>query len=260
MYHTELILKEGDFMARDRRKKINNTEPLLPTRLREARKSKGLTQKELAKELEAYDTYITSVMVSAWEIGRKRCTEDNIEALSKLLEVSPEYLRGTDDEGISTLKETGEPILLCDLPAYDGYPVYVDFMDNRIADCWGVYDKQRQRIFCYSLSDPYDKKYAKQVSYLDILEGKVKIYETAPFYSMVAGTTEITPSKLAPDEFEKTPYVYVLLRSDVRAAQERYNGWYKHVKESRLIINSKGFCLPYEGLNNYYEAYLNPPY
>lgn len=58
-------------------------------RLREARKRKGLLQKEVAEQLD-----ITSRAYQYYEGGRRRPDYETLAALADLLEVSADYLLG----------------------------------------------------------------------------------------------------------------------------------------------------------------------
>ena len=62
-------------------------------RFKEARKNKGLGQKEVAIQLG-----VAQPTVSDWENGHKTPTLDNIKALSKLYEVSLDYLVGETEQ------------------------------------------------------------------------------------------------------------------------------------------------------------------
>ena len=61
-------------------------------RLKELREEKGLTQKELAKELA-----MTDGAICLWESGKRAPSFDNAIIVSKYFNVSLEYLAGLED-------------------------------------------------------------------------------------------------------------------------------------------------------------------
>ncbi len=65
---------------------------IFPSRLKELRNSKGLTQKQLAKELNVTDDSIFS-----WEKGRSQPSIENLIMLCKFFGVSSDYLLGLED-------------------------------------------------------------------------------------------------------------------------------------------------------------------
>lgn len=66
------------------------------TRITMAREAKGMSQKELAGELN-----VSCPTVSEWESGKKNPTSSNLRRLSKVLGVSVDYLINTDDNGVA---------------------------------------------------------------------------------------------------------------------------------------------------------------
>ena len=75
---------------------------MLGKKIRELRKSNNLTQTELAEELNTkYDLKVDRVMVSKWETGFQTPVLYTISCLSKIFNVSIDYLSGeTDSLGI----------------------------------------------------------------------------------------------------------------------------------------------------------------
>ena len=65
---------------------------IFPSRLKELRNSKGLTQKQLAKELNVTDDSIFS-----WEKGRSQPSIENLIMLCKFFGVTSDYLLGLED-------------------------------------------------------------------------------------------------------------------------------------------------------------------
>lgn len=66
------------------------------TRLRESRKSKGFTQKELANQIGAKHNSI-----SDWENDKNKPDPDTIELLCGVLDITPNYLLNTNSEDFS---------------------------------------------------------------------------------------------------------------------------------------------------------------
>ena len=67
-------------------------------RLREKREERGMTQNQLAKELNTVRQNL-----SRWELGQFEPSQDEIIEICKLLEVTADYLLGLEDEnGIKT--------------------------------------------------------------------------------------------------------------------------------------------------------------
>lgn len=62
-------------------------------RLRELRKERNLTQKQLAEEIGIYK----SPSISEWELGKKEPCIDTIIKLSRVLNVTVGYLVGAED-------------------------------------------------------------------------------------------------------------------------------------------------------------------
>lgn len=53
----------------------------------------------------------------------------------------------------------------------------------------------------------------------------------------------------------KSDYVYIIMNTQDRIIQERYNGLFHHNEDHTCLINAIGLTLPYEGLNRAYSAY-----
>jgi len=62
-------------------------------KIKELRKEKGLTQIQLAKELN-----FSHSIIGFWESGERKPAFDAIIALSKYFDVSADYLLGLEDE------------------------------------------------------------------------------------------------------------------------------------------------------------------
>ncbi|MGN1442437.1 MAG: helix-turn-helix domain-containing protein [Acutalibacteraceae bacterium] len=79
-------------------KRIIDTEDLniIGGRIKEARIRAGLTQKQLSEKLELLAVYTCRGSVSRIENGRRAITDIEIDAISKVLNVSLDYLFGRE--------------------------------------------------------------------------------------------------------------------------------------------------------------------
>ena len=66
--------------------------------IREERKRQKLSQKHLAEKLELYGVYVCRGSLSRLENNERTVTDIEIDAISKILNVSLEYLFGREDE------------------------------------------------------------------------------------------------------------------------------------------------------------------
>lgn len=81
-------------------KRVIDTENLniIGKRIQEARISAGLSQKQLSEKLELLAVYTCRGSVSRIENGRRAVTDIEIDAISKILNVSLDYLFGRDNQ------------------------------------------------------------------------------------------------------------------------------------------------------------------
>jgi len=63
-------------------------------RIKEARQNVGLSQKVLSEKLETYAVYVCRGSVSRIESGERTVTDIEIDAISKVLNVTLDYLFG----------------------------------------------------------------------------------------------------------------------------------------------------------------------
>ena len=71
---------------------MNDSTEHIGTRIKAARQEQGLTRTQLAAELD-----ITETTVTRWEQGRNKPGISQLLGLSRVLQVSPEYLLGADE-------------------------------------------------------------------------------------------------------------------------------------------------------------------
>lgn len=79
-------------------KRIIDTENvnIIGSRIKEARINAGLTQKQLSEKLELLAVYTCRGSVSRIENGQRAVTDIEIDAISKVLNVSLDYLFGRE--------------------------------------------------------------------------------------------------------------------------------------------------------------------
>lgn len=65
-----------------------------PERLKELRLEKGLSQMQLAKELEGH---ISASSIGFWELNKRKATSDSLIVLSMYFNVTVDYLLGLED-------------------------------------------------------------------------------------------------------------------------------------------------------------------
>ncbi len=65
---------------------------IIGTRIREAREKSGMSQKQLSEKLELMAVYTCRGSISRIENGRRAVTDIEIDAISKILNVSLNYL------------------------------------------------------------------------------------------------------------------------------------------------------------------------
>lgn len=70
---------------------------IIGARIKEARVKAGLSQKELSEKLELMAVYTCRGSVSRIETGNRAVTDIEIDAISKVLKVSLDYLFGREN-------------------------------------------------------------------------------------------------------------------------------------------------------------------
>ena len=79
-------------------KRIIDTENvnIIASKIKSAREKAGLTQKQLSEKLELEAVYTCRGSISRIENGRRAVTDIEIDAISKILNVSLDYLFGRE--------------------------------------------------------------------------------------------------------------------------------------------------------------------
>lgn len=241
-------------MARNSKKVVGR---ILPERLQYARTQKGMTQAEVAYELQAADVSenngtITNQLISFFENGRRHVPLEYNVPLARILNVTVAYLQGLTQDPQSEKPDEIVPdeITTTEIPfnrlyQYDGRPVYVEF--NRFAheSGWGIYDREKSRIVFKDLI--YKITPAAQV--------ELKFFCISPeYFNKYYGRSR---SSLTRDYAMKKEYVYIEMNTSDNVIRERYNGWYHHNETKTNFINDKGLVLPYDGFNISYTVYAD---
>ena len=83
---------------RNKMKRIIDTENvnIIGSKIKSAREKAGLTQKQLSEKLELEAVYTCRGSISRIENGRRAVTDIEIDAISKILNVSLDYLFGRE--------------------------------------------------------------------------------------------------------------------------------------------------------------------
>lgn len=81
-------------------KKVKSHEKMnrIGKKIREAREEKGMSQEDLSIQLELIPVYICRGSISRIENGSRLITDVEIEAIAKVLKVSPNYLFNWGEE------------------------------------------------------------------------------------------------------------------------------------------------------------------
>lgn len=75
----------------------NDKQNIIGARIKEARKRAGLSQKELSEKLELMAVYTCRGSISRIETGDRAVTDIEIDAISRALNVSLDYLFSRED-------------------------------------------------------------------------------------------------------------------------------------------------------------------
>ncbi len=81
--------------------------------IREARLKAGLSQQELSAKLELMAVYVCRGSVSRIENGERAVTDIEIDAISKVLKVSLDYLFGRETKKQLTTAQCGQSVVFC---------------------------------------------------------------------------------------------------------------------------------------------------
>ncbi len=228
------------------------------SRVVQARRDKGMSQKDLAQALTENSLTgksITQAAVSLWETTERNIPYKYLETLCLVLNVTEPYLLNlTDDkhadydevetqQQYSRIEEPLYKIEYWKLYAYDRQPIYVKF--NDIADHpngWAIYNRDH-RAFVFA------DNIMKEVTLQRL---------NATFYTRDISRLDdglFQRKALDWDKFMTLNPVYVSMITTDKEIKALYNGWYNHNENHTALINKDGLVLPYSGLKKSYLAY-----
>lgn len=217
-------------------------------RLKLLRSEKELTQADFAHQLGIFmgrSKKLSVSAVSSWESGSKQPDFTIISSIASFYGVSIQYLTGETDS--RTEDVSMKPLFLEDfiveisvenLPLYDGKPVFLVFNSNKIKNCWGIYNADKETFSCR------DQVYRNNAS--------IRYFATDVVMDNLV-KKDRRPLDL--EEFIKLQIFWVEYHGSTSDINTRFSGFYQHTKTKSGIINSEGNILPYAGLHLYYEVY-----
>lgn len=219
---------------------------LLSQKLRELRKAKKITQKDLAIELSSFmgkDEKISPSAVCSWEKGEKKPTYETLLAFSDYYGVSTDYLLGKTtnkvfDNNIENLENYAKKITEDQLKEnYNNKPVYLVSKDGSFADQWGIYNKENNRFYC--------------VEHILYNSSSISYYALPP----EALDNPNSKQNITLDEAKKYEQVWIEYKNPSHELRERFTGVYKVDCKNSIFIASNGFALPFEGIDITYHVY-----
>lgn len=239
---------------------------ILGTRIRILRADNGWSQEELANKLgETLDLEepMKALTISSYETGKRLPTLSTLLGLSKIFDVSVDYLLGSD------VKETQKDIIKAissdentksnpleieydikiaarDYEKYHGMPVFVKANEETTLfnPRWGLLDYYENKVlFAGGESITISKDY----NLFRVKPSITSILETYGIYAYNLGQL----MQLSTDTF-----VYVQLINADAETRGKFDGYYRHTSKKDCLINSTNGCtLPYTGLGISYMAY-----
>lgn len=233
---------------------------ILGTRLVELRKEKKLTQQGLVEKLQEFldqDEPMSPLTISAYENGNRLPTLVTLIALSRIFNVSADYLLGIDRIPTSDEKKKAEAtatdsaimpeydliIRPQDYEKYDGLAVYITAKSDAplLIPRWGIMKY-------------YDKMIVTGINEFVELSGNLKVYRAKPVTAQFYEKCDMFALTFASLQNEKMVWVEPIT-TDIEA-RKAYRGYYTHNSTRTMLINVQtGSVLPYTGLNISYNAF-----
>lgn len=241
-----------------RRRDINVNSIVLGTRIASLRTKHGLTQQELSEELsKRCGKTQSNLLISAWEKGRRKPTEDVIPIIAEYFDVSVEYLCGlssapdldTEEEAAAASTEfSGSDFALqlqsSDMVQFDGRVVFLSFHDYTHEDQFAIVNADKRLFVLRDDHIPFDSKTIKA------------IYTNEPDYMYFKSLNGLYPVDMATLQNGSAKRFRVKMKTSDKLVQNNYNGWYRRNEDKTALVNEeKGYVLPIEGLNIAYYAY-----
>jgi transcriptional regulator with XRE-family HTH domain len=234
---------------------------ILGTRLVELRKEKKLTQQGLVEKLQEFldqDEPMSPLTISAYENGNRLPTLVTLIALSRIFNVSADYLLGIDriptlDEKKKAEATATDSVIMPeydliirpqDYEKYDGLAVYITAKSNSPLSIKPQWGKMKY----------YDKMIVLDLNEYVELSSNLVIYRakpvTAQFYEK-CDMFALTFSSL-----QNARMVWVEPITQDKEVRTTYRGYYTHNSTRTMLINvQNGNVLPYTGLNITFNAF-----
>lgn len=253
----QMLQKERSYMKR--RTDSNVSSVVLGSRIASLRSKRGLTQQQFSEDISGLCGKTQSnLLISAWEKGRRKPTEDVIPIIAKYFNVSVEYLCGLEEDTASDVG--GEDLVVAsagsnetdfnfklspnDLEQFDGRVVFLAFQNYTHVDQFAIVNADKELFILRDGSLPFTSKDIKA------------IYTTEPDYMYFKSLNGLYPVDMATLQKSKTRRYQIKMKTSDKHIQEKYNGWYTRSEDGNELINEKkGYILPVEGLNVGFYAY-----
>lgn len=225
---------------------------ILAKRLRLLREEKGLTQKDLAKDLALFmgkSKKISPSAVCSWENGEKNPTHETLLAFTDYYGVSADYLLGKtsnrlpgNELKIIDLDNYIIKISASELNNYDGKPVYLVFNNEGLSNRWGIYNKEDDRFCCRDN--------------IIVNNSSIEYYAVPP---KTASTSSSIIKKISLDEAKKQEQVWIDYKHPDTDMCVRFSGWYRPDTKSSVFVAPNGFVLPFDSIDVVYHVYKKKP-
>ena len=242
-----------------KRSDINVNSIILGARIASERSKLGLTQQKFADDISSLcGKPQSSLLVSAWEKGRRKPTEDVIPIIAEYFNVSVEYLCGLSDNpdpsgeknDISTAESAKTDFNLklqpADLRQFDGRVVFLAFQNYTHTDQFAIVNADKESFVLRDGYVPFGSKDIKA------------IYTTEPDYMYFKSLNGLYPVDMTTLQNGSADRFQIKMKTNDKLVQNSYNGWYRRNEDRTALVNEeKGYVLPIEGLNVAYYAYAS---
>ena len=228
-----------------------NNNKIIGTRIALLRSEHGITQDQLSRLVSERSTRKvprSESVVSSWETGRKRPSEENMNILSDIFSVPKDYIRGIIDKDgnpcgpIQDDTDKNYQIENENILHFDGKPVFITFTHENYEDQWGIVNSEKNAIILKNG--------------ILVLKSNLacSFYVKEPDYHQFLSESRKKPLDMIDLMHPSREKVWVEMITSNRYIQGLYNGWFSHNENRTALINATGLVLPYEGLNVSYYA------
>ncbi len=226
---------------------------VLGSRIASERAKHGLTQQQLADELsKLFGKSQSSLLISAWERGRRHPTEDVLPLIAEYFDVSVEYLCGlsdTPDADDNTAGKSAEnsfniELQISDINLFDGRVVFLAFQNYAHEDQFAIVNADRE---AFIIRDGYIPFASKNIS---------AVYANEPDYLYFRSLNGLYPVDMATLRNGSSNRFEIKMKTSDQTIQKKYNGWYRRNEDKTALVNEQwGYVLPIDGLNVSFYAY-----